>query len=275
MSDLALLRQRSSAVLVGKALIGFRDKHHRQKLTNLEGRAAKRLTEMGELAHWRHSHGVLLSDPAGWIEVLVEALFALSDVKCGPPTLATVIVRVSPLDREHITDAMVLSIIQASGRPSRLMSNQEAGRLSEFVEAERADLQAAGLNLSTLDPQDEEEHARAMRRALRAREKTRIRTAKYRANKRLKQTNSVTRATCNIAADGDGPNIHTGSVAAKRTIIRPGSQAARIVASVNAGAMTASDISATTGIKTTTLRPLLTRLSRAGLITSIGRGRYK
>lgn len=279
MSDLDYLRRLPGAVLVGNVLLGHRNDGRRPcRLSALEGRAVRRLSEMSELAHWRHRYGIMLTNPLGWIVTVANALAALALTRGGPVTANMVMARLPPLDKANVTMEAVLAVMEEPHRPVRLIPANEAGRLVELVEIERAELEKKGVVISTVEARDESPEARALRRAARRREMTRARNVSWRDNQKQQRTKRVTSNAAishNVATSERDASYKKGqsrpNVATSSTFR---GQAAAVRAAISDGHDSVPNICQATGLARGTVAPLLSRLVKIGAIERRGRGAY-
>ena len=209
-------------------------------LGTLQGRAARRLSELAALASWRARRGVV-SDRAGWALVASDALAELHGVGEWRHDHEGVCAQMPPGGGD--ADAIVAAL-DAPRRPGRLMSGREAGHLVELVrlEADDEDMAAA---ITTMVPRDLDDDALAARRRQRRREGARERKRRSRAkcvtcmNVTFQTPSNVTfsghaaskimeRDICRVTNGSAGHEIHADTVAAALAL-QPGAARARLI----------------------------------------------
>lgn len=145
--------------------------HRRAKprLSALEGRAAKRLSQIGALALLRDEAGEAFKDRqalGSWIFLVVDALMETSNC-----CVTEVRYRLPKASRGEVSDAEIDGMIAAAPhRAGRIVSNKRAGQMLQFRLAEFDEMACRGCWVFTFDPIDETPEARAARREARQRE---------------------------------------------------------------------------------------------------------
>ncbi|MDZ4066873.1 MAG: hypothetical protein U1E06_08455, partial [Tabrizicola sp.] len=228
-------RKRAGEVRLGDAVLGeWIGAPPAHPKTAIQHRAAKRLAEMAKIASWRSQHGII-SDLVGWGSVAADALYHLDGIERWRRDRDGILRQLPP--GAALPDAVIDEILSEISAPDRLMPGVEAGRLVGLVKIEHVDIERDGRLISTLTPRDETRLERIHRCNIRQRENTRYRVAKHRKNKKNQSPNGVTLETCNIANTCNAPN-RKGSVTRGLATLRPGTDAARIVAAIQGGATT-------------------------------------
>lgn len=226
--------------------------------------ALRRLADIRALVSLRCEAGELPVSRAGVAVVLADAVSKVDSVggrNCDAPGLAEL------LPREWARDIGldVLHTAALSARKHRLLDDSTAGRLLGLTVDEVEEMATRG-RVVTLHPINEDEEARAHRRASRRRKMARARNARYRKKLALERFGEK------VATDRDA---HIYNREASRNVATfKQTQGLQVRAAIEAGASSLTEIVAATGLTLQTIKPLLSRLTKAGQITRAGRGRY-
>lgn len=236
-----------------------------QQNTRTQMFALRRLADIRALVSFRCEAGELPVSRAGVAEVLADALSKFDGVgglHCDVAGLIEV------LPRSWVDD-IGLDVLHAAVLPARthlLLDDCKAGRLLGVTLDEVREIAARG-RVVTFHPIDETDEARAQRRASRRREMARVRNARYR--KRL----ALQRFGEKVATERDAL-IYIKNVASRQVATFHPTQGAQVRAAIEAGASSLSEIAAATSLTLLSLKPLLSRLTKAEQITRVARGRY-
>jgi hypothetical protein len=227
-------------------------------LGTLQGRAARRLSELAALASWRAQCGVL-SDPTGWAAVAADCLAELQGVGAWRCDAAGIAAQLPPGTEDAA--AAVAAALAAPHRPGRLLSGRDAGRLVDLVALE-ADDASMGKPISTMVARDLDDDALAARRRQRRREGARERKRRARA-KCVTCVNVTFQTPSNVTLAR-----HTSRITMERDV-------ERVTIGTPGQAITAETVAAALALKPGAARARLLRWSRAGLVIGICRGRYR
>lgn len=250
-------------IKVGHAVIGYRlgKRNARLSLTKDQFQAAERIKAVSRLLAWRAAAG---EDPDE--RALAAALEVLADAARFFPSGRYSLVNVRdhlPVDwRSSACDAQVLHAI-STPRPPRdgIMSNREAGRILTVQMVEVLALEEEdGGRIFPLVGIDEPEAERALRRAARDRQMDRELKRRKRAEAKSAESNTAVRFSSTQWGFPDNPDVTFPANA--------------VIAALQGGAVSPSDVAAATGKTVGACKMALRRLTDTGHVLKLARGRY-
>lgn len=227
----------------------------RLQWTPVQGRALRRVASVRALAALRSAHGELPNSRAAIAEVLADAVSKLGG-RGGHYLDVPGLTRYLP---ECWRDDIGPDVLHAAALPARtpdLLDDAAAGRLLGLTLDELQEMAERG-HITSLHPVDEPAEARALRRSRRRRDMAKERVRKW----RLKVA-----ASRNASSNEDKEAFPAATFAS--------TQAGRVCAAIEGGAVTLPAIVAITGLNLSTLKPILCRMVHAGRIERAGRGKY-
>jgi Bacterial protein of unknown function (DUF977) len=279
---------------VGEMVLGYEHdpkKPRWRKLGKQQGRAAKRLGQIGRLNSLRHSQGICHPRPWDGLTLVINALC----VRDGWVTYDQVKTYTNPNDLDEITPEMIETEVRfAFTGPARLLSNEEAGWLADLKRDELLDIQKLYDVALEMFPVDEAADQREKRRKARDRLVRARRKREERAAKKLEVAVSKASDPCAkvatsvpmplVSMQGDTPaTFVSGEVVKEGRGCREGSvgkeargsQRSQVIDAINnRDDITVSQIIAVTGLPKQTVKSWLTRLVKAGDIIRTAHGRY-
>jgi len=258
-------------VIRGRAVLGYRPIQG-GRLYGIEGRAASRVRHLAELASLRSENGEWSALPVGWVQVLADALAVLHGRGRWRLDERSIRARLPRADEQAVSSKMIRDVIATPRSQGRLLSESAAGHLVNLTLAELAELAERGVILS-MKPADETPADRVRRREERRRKMHRDQMRRLRKQKKDQALGNVTPNVADIASGCD-VRMYSHATSQGGAISEIQTEEERVAVAVARGAATPSDIARATHLPLTTLRPLLSRLLKAGRLKRPSRGRY-
>lgn len=267
-------------VTLGACVLGYRhDPTGRKKMSRVQGRAATRLSHLDALARLRARDGIMLADPLGWLDIVVDALSELAGFGHWRLTSKAVRRFLPQLEQPLITMEAIEGAMTAPRRPGRIIPDGDAGVLIGLCDAERAELEEQGV-VVTMHPVDETDDARASRRANRERILAASRQKECRRRRKDVAAKSVTPRNVTLPHSKvtfSTVTVHSSTLMdrdSRNVTFRANKAPAAVMAAVVAGCSTVKEIAVRTGFPAGRIKMALKRLCQSGLIVKLARGRY-